>query len=68
MVEWTAYRLRTLGSEIKLADVVQQTLPSGQIIPLPKVLLGTLGKDASKKTVLVYGHLDVQPALKEDGW
>jgi len=48
--------------------VGQQTLPSGQIISLPKVLLGTLGKDASKKTVLVYGHLDVQPALKEDGW
>lgn len=25
-------------------------------------------KDPAKKTVLVYGHLDVQPALKEDGW
>ena len=24
--------------------------------------------DASKKTVLIYGHLDVQPALKSDGW
>uniref|UniRef100_A0A0N4WL47 M20_dimer domain-containing protein n=1 Tax=Haemonchus placei TaxID=6290 RepID=A0A0N4WL47_HAEPC len=23
---------------------------------------------AKKKTVLVYGHLDVQPAAKEDGW
>ncbi|KAH8361679.1 hypothetical protein KR084_011451, partial [Drosophila pseudotakahashii] len=68
MVNWTADRLKALGAEIELADVGQQTLPSGQIIPLPKVLLGTLGKDASKKTVLVYGHLDVQPALKEDGW
>jgi nonspecific dipeptidase len=27
-----------------------------------------LGKDPKKKTVLVYGHLDVQPALKSDGW
>jgi len=68
MVEWTADRLRSLGAETELADVGQQTLPNGQIIPLPKVLLGTLGKDPSKKTVLVYGHLDVQPALKEDGW
>lgn len=24
-------------------------------------------QDPKKKTVLVYGHLDVQPALKEDG-
>lgn len=25
-------------------------------------------QDPTKKTVCVYGHLDVQPALKEDGW
>lgn len=25
-------------------------------------------KDPAKKTVCVYGHLDVQPALAEDGW
>ena len=24
--------------------------------------------DPAKKTLLVYGHLDVQPATKEDGW
>ena len=32
------------------------------------MLLGRLGGDPNKKTLLVYGHLDVQPALKEDGW
>ena len=37
-------------------------------IPLPPVLMGSLGSDPKKKTLLVYGHLDVQPALKEDGW
>jgi len=68
VVEWTAYRLRTLSSEIELVDVGQQILPSGQIIHLPKVLLGTLGKDASKKTVLVYGNFHVKPALKENEW
>ncbi|KAI6215074.1 Cytosolic non-specific dipeptidase [Aphelenchoides besseyi] len=26
------------------------------------------GDDPKKKTVLVYGHLDVQPAQKSDGW
>lgn len=25
-------------------------------------------QDPAKKTVAIYGHLDVQPALKEDGW
>lgn len=27
-----------------------------------------MGNDPKKKTVCIYGHLDVQPALKEDGW
>ncbi len=35
---------------------------------LPPVLLGNLGNDPKKKTLLLYGHLDVQPAAKEDGW
>lgn len=43
-------------------------MPDGGELPLPPALLGTLGKDPKKKTVLVYGHLDVQPALKSDGW
>ena len=31
--------------------------------------MGELGQDPAKKTLLVYGHLDVQPANeKEDGW
>lgn len=32
------------------------------------MLIGHLGSDPKKKTVCIYGHLDVQPALKEDGW
>lgn len=30
--------------------------------------MGSIGNDASKKTVAIYGHLDVQPAALEDGW
>ena len=36
--------------------------------PLPPILLGEFHVDPKKKTVCVYGHLDVQPAAKEDGW
>ncbi|XP_055908137.1 cytosolic non-specific dipeptidase [Eupeodes corollae] len=68
MVEWTAEKLKALGTDIKLVDVGKQTLQNGSEIPLPNVILGTLGKDPKKKTVVVYGHLDVQPALKDDGW
>lgn len=43
-------------------------LPDGSEIPLPPILLGRLGSDPQKKTVCIYGHLDVQPASLEDGW
>ncbi|NWH97508.1 CNDP1 dipeptidase, partial [Tichodroma muraria] len=43
-------------------------LPDGQVLPLPSVILGELGKDPQKPTVCFYGHVDVQPAKEEDGW
>jgi len=69
MVKWTGQRLESLGATVEYADVgTQEVGTEGQTIPLPPVILATLGSDASKKTVLIYGHLDVQPALKSDGW
>ncbi|XP_011202720.1 cytosolic non-specific dipeptidase isoform X1 [Bactrocera dorsalis] len=68
MVRLVADKLRSLGTEVELADIGRQRLPNGKEIALPNVILGTLGKDPKKKTIVVYGHLDVQPALKEDGW
>lgn len=68
MVEWTAERMKALGVQVSLRELGQQTLPSGGSLPLPPVLFGILGADPKKKTVLIYGHLDVQPANKEDGW
>ncbi|KAH0947724.1 hypothetical protein HN011_009282 [Eciton burchellii] len=68
MIKWTEAKMKNLGATTELADIGKQTLPDGSEIPLPPVLLGSLGSDSKKKTVLIYGHLDVQPALKEDGW
>ncbi|OAD52750.1 Cytosolic non-specific dipeptidase [Eufriesea mexicana] len=68
MMKWTEIKLKDLGVTTELVDIGKQNLPDGSQIPLPPVLLGTLGSDPKKKTVLLYGHLDVQPALKEDGW
>ncbi|KAK0180786.1 hypothetical protein PV327_003133 [Microctonus hyperodae] len=68
MVKWMEVKLKELGATTELADIGKQTLIDGQTIDLPPVLLGSLGEDKEKKTVLIYGHLDVQPALIEDGW
>lgn len=68
MVKWTEVKLKELGATTELADIGVQKLPNDTEIPLPPVLLGNLGSDPNKKTILLYGHLDVQPALKEDGW
>lgn len=68
MMKWMEIKMKELGATTELADIGKQKLPDGREIPLPPVLLGTLGTDKKKKTVLIYGHLDVQPALVEDGW
>lgn len=43
-------------------------MADGTVLKYPPILLGHLGSDPKKKTVLVYGHLDVQPAHISDGW
>lgn len=45
-----------------------ETFPDGTVLKLPNVLFGSLGEDKNKKTLLIYGHLDVQPASISDGW
>uniref|UniRef100_A0A1S4MXZ6 Peptidase M20 dimerisation domain-containing protein n=1 Tax=Pediculus humanus subsp. corporis TaxID=121224 RepID=A0A1S4MXZ6_PEDHC len=68
MVKWVEEKLKELGTKCELKELGNEPLPDGSSIPLPPVLLGTLGEDPKKKTVLIYGHLDVQPADKSDGW
>lgn len=68
VVHWFAKLLEQEGVKVEIVDNGTQKLPGGKVIPLPPILLGNIGNDPSKKTLLVYGHLDVQPAAKEDGW
>ena len=67
MTQWMKAQLESYGVETKTVDLGKHTV-DGQELPLPPAILGRLGKDKHKKTVLIYGHLDVQPAKLSDGW
>lgn len=67
MGEFLASQLRELGaSDVELRSLGKQ--PDDTSLDLPPIVIGRYGQDPAKKTVLVYGHYDVQPALLEDGW
>uniref|UniRef100_A0A8C4NG37 Carnosine dipeptidase 2 n=1 Tax=Eptatretus burgeri TaxID=7764 RepID=A0A8C4NG37_EPTBU len=68
MVKFVGAEIERLGGIVEYVDIGMQKLPDDSEIPLPPVLLGALGNDPKKKTLCIYGHLDVQPAEKEDGW
>ncbi|KAM5539708.1 hypothetical protein V8D89_006521 [Ganoderma adspersum] len=65
MSKWLKDQLEDLGVTTNCIDLGQQT---GGTLKLPPVILGRIGDDPKKKTVLVYGHYDVQPAQESDGW
>jgi Cys-Gly metallodipeptidase DUG1 len=58
--------LKALGAEVQLRPLGKQ--PGKEHLDLPPVVIARYGNDKSKRTILVYGHYDVQPALKDDGW
>jgi Cys-Gly metallodipeptidase DUG1 len=58
--------LKALGATVELRELGKQ--PDHPELDLPPVILGRYGSDPNKRTILVYGHYDVQPASKEDGW
>ncbi|GAB7350107.1 hypothetical protein MBLNU459_g0772t1 [Dothideomycetes sp. NU459] len=58
--------LKALGAHVESRPLGKQ--PHKEHLDLPPVIVGRYGDDPKKRTILVYGHYDVQPALKEDGW
>ncbi|WFD32510.1 hypothetical protein MSPP1_003558 [Malassezia sp. CBS 17886] len=67
MGNWLKDKFGALGADVATYPLGTQML-DGKPVELPPVVVGTVGRDAAKKTVLIYGHYDVQPALKSDGW
>ncbi|KAI9657671.1 MAG: hypothetical protein M1821_002847 [Bathelium mastoideum] len=66
MGKFLASELENLGAEVQLRALGKQ--PHKEHLELPPVVIARYGNDSKKRTILVYGHYDVQPALKEDGW
>ncbi|KAJ5083279.1 Cys-Gly metallodipeptidase dug1 [Penicillium angulare] len=66
MAQFLADELTALGAEVQQRPLGKQ--PGKEHLELPPVVIARYGNDKNKRTILVYGHYDVQPALKEDGW
>jgi Cys-Gly metallodipeptidase DUG1 len=65
MGRFLASELEALGAEVHQRALGRQR---GIDLDLPPVVIARYGHDKAKRTILVYGHYDVQPALLEDGW
>jgi nonspecific dipeptidase len=72
MLEIGKKEYEELGAECKIVKnpVGKQIGPDGDEVDYPGIILGKYPKqfDPAKKTILIYGHLDVQPAMVSDGW
>ncbi|KPI44423.1 Cys-Gly metallodipeptidase dug1 [Cyphellophora attinorum] len=66
MGNFLAEELKKLGAEVELRPLGKQ--PHKEHLDLPPVVIARYGNDKNKRTILVYGHYDVQPAQLEDGW
>ena len=71
MVHWVQGWCDRLGGVTHLENIGDQTLPDGSTLLLPPVLCAAFGDqvaEPNKPTLVIYGHLDVQPATVSDGW
>ncbi|WPG98655.1 Cys-Gly metallodipeptidase dug1 [Acrodontium crateriforme] len=65
---WLKEQLESLGAHMEARPLGKQ--PGKEHLELPPAIIGRYPaqKDESKRTILVYGHYDVQPAELSDGW
>jgi len=60
MASFLEAQLNQYGVETKAVELGTHIM-DGQNLKLPPAILGRIGNDNSKKTILIYGHFDVQP-------
>ena len=66
MADFLVQELTALGASVHARPLGPQ--PGKPNLELPPVITARYGSSPNKRTILVYGHYDVQPAAKEDGW
>ena len=64
MANWLNEQLKAVGVETQLVDLGKQEI-EGLVLELPPAILGRIGNDPKKKTILIYGHFDVQPVCSQ---
>ncbi|GJE98696.1 CNDP dipeptidase [Phanerochaete sordida] len=67
MAAWVKAELEKFGVKTDSIPLGKQHI-EGQVLDLPPAIVGRIGDDPKKKTILIYGHFDVQPANVSDGW
>ena len=60
MAHWLSGQLSNLDVDHKLVPLGKHVMDDVEL-ELPPAILGQIGNDPKKKTVLIYGHFDVQP-------
>ena len=58
MASWVQAELQKYGVK---TDAVPLGKQGGQTNHLPPAIVGRIGEDPKKQTILIYGHYDVQP-------
>ena len=60
MADWVKAELEKFGVKTDAIPLGKQQI-EGQTLDLPPAIVGRIGEDPKKKTILIYGHFDVQP-------
>ncbi|THD25926.1 Cytosolic non-specific dipeptidase [Fasciola hepatica] len=75
-LRWIAYKLKKIGADVRFRRIGKEIIYTGDHIPLtatdelelPDVVVGSLGSDVTKRTLLIYGHVDVKPVHESEHW